>query len=69
MLCPKCFHKTKVIDSKKTSDAVYRARQCLNCGYKTYTTEVETKTSFTDFQMAKYDIYRERYVRIKENKE
>lgn len=41
MTCPKCFEKTKVIDSRPDDDYVERRRECLECGYRFSTIEID----------------------------
>lgn len=41
MICPICGEKTKVIDSRSECDCVKRRRECLGCGYRFSTEEIE----------------------------
>ena len=41
MTCPKCYEKTKVIDSRSDEDSTERRRECLACGYRFSTIEVD----------------------------
>ena len=42
MTCPVCGGKTKVVDSRVEVDNVLRRRNCIECGYRIYTEEIET---------------------------
>ena len=42
MLCPVCEGETKVIDSRRKPDCVNRRRECLECGFRFNTVEVDT---------------------------
>lgn len=42
MNCPVCNKATKVIDSRRADHEVHRKRECLNCGFQFYTTEIQT---------------------------
>lgn len=39
MLCPVCSEDTRVIESRKDSEAVYRVRECRSCKYAFCTVE------------------------------
>ena len=39
MICAKCKGQTKVINTVAKMDAVYRVRQCVNCGERFTTAE------------------------------
>lgn len=39
MKCPKCGGDSKVTDSRKAHDEIYRRRACKKCGYSFYTFE------------------------------
>lgn len=41
MTCPKCYKKTKVIDSRSDEDSTERRRECLVCGYRFTTIEID----------------------------
>ena len=41
MTCPKCYEKTKVIDSRTDDDSTERRRACLGCGYRFSTIEID----------------------------
>ena len=41
MTCPKCYKKTKVIDSRSDEDSTERRRECLVCGYRFSTIEID----------------------------
>lgn len=41
MTCPKCNGKTKTIDSRADEDSVSRRRECLSCGYRFSTVEID----------------------------
>jgi len=41
MTCPKCYAKTKVIDSRTDEDSTERRRECLECGYRFSTIEID----------------------------
>lgn len=41
MTCPKCYEKTKVIDSRSDEDSTERRRECLVCGYRFSTIEID----------------------------
>lgn len=41
MTCPKCYKKTKVIDSRSDEDSTERRRECLACGYRFSTLEID----------------------------
>ncbi len=41
MICPICEGKTKVIDSRSECDCVKRRRECLGCGHRFSTEEIE----------------------------
>lgn len=42
MTCPVCFEKTRVFGTAPDEDTVYRIRECVSCGYRFCTTEVES---------------------------
>lgn len=42
MTCPICNGKTKVIDSRHEDDSTRRRRECVECGYRFSTTEVDS---------------------------
>lgn len=40
MICPECESSTlKIYDSRHTTYAVVRKRNCISCGFRFYTTE------------------------------
>ena len=39
MDCPKCNHKTKIIDVESEGLMTYRLHKCPNCSYRFYTSE------------------------------
>lgn len=41
MTCPHCDGETRVVDSRPTQDNVRRRRQCLICGERFTTVEVD----------------------------
>ena len=41
MTCPKCCSKTKIWDSRMQDDAKRRRRECLSCGYRFITIEID----------------------------
>lgn len=41
MTCPICGDKTKVINSRATCDCVKRRRECVSCGHRFTTEEIE----------------------------
>lgn len=41
MTCPNCENNTMVIDSRPTVDSVNRRRQCINCGFRFNTVEID----------------------------
>lgn len=41
MTCPKCCSKTKIWDSRQQDDAKRRRRECLSCGYRFITIEID----------------------------
>ena len=41
MNCPVCGEKTKVVDSRSDCESVSRVRECLKCGYRFKTIELE----------------------------
>ena len=41
MTCPKCCSKTRIWDSRMQDDAKRRRRECLSCGYRFITIEVD----------------------------
>lgn len=41
MTCPKCYEKTKVIDSTTDEDSTTRRRECMACGYRFSTIEID----------------------------
>ena len=41
MTCPKCNEKTKVIDSRSDEDSTERRHECLVCGYRFSTIEID----------------------------
>lgn len=41
MTCPKCNENTRVIDSKSDEDSTERRRECLVCGYRFSTVEID----------------------------
>ena len=62
MNCTKCEGKSKVIDSRVKSMGVYRRRECLACGHRFSTIELEwdevtdTAKRLDDFLNELYDI-------------
>ena len=41
MTCPKCNEKTKVIESRSDEDSTERRHECLVCGYRFTTIEID----------------------------
>lgn len=41
MTCPKCCSRTKIWDSRQQDDAKRRRRECLSCGYRFITIEID----------------------------
>lgn len=41
MTCPNCYGKTKVIDSTTDEDSTTRRRECLTCGCRFSTVEID----------------------------
>ena len=41
MTCPKCYEKTKVIDSTTDEDSTTRRRECVACGCRFSTIEID----------------------------
>ena len=41
MTCPKCYEKTRVIDSRTDEDSTERRRECAACGYRFSTIEID----------------------------
>lgn len=41
MTCPKCNEKTRVIDSTTDEDSTTRRRECVACGYRFSTIEID----------------------------
>lgn len=41
MTCPICGNETKVVDSRRQVDFIYRRRKCIACGYTFTTSETE----------------------------
>ena len=41
MTCPKCCSRTKIWDSRLQDDAKRRRRECLSCGYRFITIEID----------------------------
>lgn len=41
MTCPKCNGKTKVIESITDDDSITRRRECVECGYRFNTVEID----------------------------
>ena len=41
MTCPKCNEKTRVIDTIPDEDSVARRRECVACGYRFSTIEID----------------------------
>ena len=41
MTCPNCNEKTKVIESNAFEDSIERRRECLACGYRFNTIEID----------------------------
>jgi transcriptional repressor NrdR len=41
MTCPKCNGKTKVVDSRTDEDSTERRRECVECGCRFSTVEVD----------------------------
>ena len=42
MTCPVCGGDTTVVCTRSDCEGVYRRRECLTCGHKFYTTELES---------------------------
>ena len=63
MRCPYClFEETKVIDSRESSDAIRRRRECLRCGRRFTTYE---RVELTGISVIKKDGRRESFDRDK----
>ena len=43
MTCPVCGGNSRVVNTRKDVDAVYRQRKCYECHYIFYTAEYETE--------------------------
>lgn len=41
MLCPKCFSRTIVFQTRTRSDSIIRQRKCLNCSHVFKTIELD----------------------------
>lgn len=41
MTCPKCNEKTRVIESVTDEDSTTRRRECITCGYRFSTVEID----------------------------
>ena len=41
MTCPKCCSRTKIWDSRLHEDCKRRRRECVSCGYRFITIEVD----------------------------
>ena len=41
MTCPNCNSRTKVVDSRTDEDSTERRRECVACGYRFTTVEVD----------------------------
>ena len=41
MTCPNCNGKTKVIESITEEDSTIRRRECITCGYRFSTVEID----------------------------
>lgn len=41
MTCPKCNEKTRVIDSTTDEDSTIRRRECVECGFRFSTIEID----------------------------
>lgn len=41
MTCPKCNESTKVIDSRTDEDSTERRRECVVCGFRFSTVEID----------------------------
>lgn len=41
MTCPKCYGKTRIIDSRTDDDSTERRRKCVECGYRFSTIEID----------------------------
>ena len=41
MTCPNCNNKTRVIDSTTDEDSTTRRRECMECGYRFSTVEID----------------------------
>jgi transcriptional regulator NrdR family protein len=41
MKCPVCEGNTKVVDVRERKSKIYRRRECLECGYRFATYEIE----------------------------
>lgn len=51
MICPKCYNRTSVVETKPTLDNdQIRKRRCKSCGYIFYT--IESMTPFDDIKSA-----------------
>ena len=53
MLCPMCDGETKVTDSRPKVDSVNRRRECLECGFRFKTVEVDV--DYFDFMKKRKD--------------
>ena len=60
MVCPKCRGKVKVIRPASSENAVYRIRECVDCGLRFYTSEIIASNS----RIAFYDAHNQ-YLREK----
>lgn len=41
MTCPRCYERTKVIDSQAEEGCVRRRHSCPACGYRFFTIEID----------------------------
>ena len=41
MTCPKCNEKTRTIETNTEDDSIMRRRECLVCGYRFSTIEID----------------------------
>ena len=41
MTCPVCNAKTKILETRSDAESINRRRQCLRCGYRFSTVEMD----------------------------
>lgn len=61
MTCPKCYRKTKVVDSRPDEDSIERRRECVHCGYRFSTLEIDR--DYYERLVGTYDTQRRRMQR------